>query len=335
MECKYIDKFPPHIDSGGKMKNFALIGAAGYIAPRHMKAIKETGNNLVAALDKNDAVGVIDSYFPECDFFVEFERFDRHVDKLRRGNSEGRIHYVSIASPNYLHDAHIRFALRVGADAICEKPLVLNPWNLDALKGMEQETGNRINAILQLRLHPAIRQLKEEAEKGYVRSKADVSLTYITSRGRWYGFSWKGDTSKSGGIATNIGIHFFDMLLWLFGSVQYIVVHLSQPTRVAGYLELEKARVRWFLSLESRDLPETARTNGKTTYRSVTLDGKEIDFSEGFADLHTLSYKEILEERGFGLADVKPSIETVYLIRNAREVPLRGEYHPFLKSFER
>lgn len=318
-----------------QVKNFALIGAAGYVAPRHMKAIKDTGNSLVAALDKHDAVGIIDSFFPDCDFFVEFERFDRHAEKLRRLGDGRRIHYVSIASPNYLHDAHIRFALRIGSQAICEKPLVLNPWNVDALKEMEQETGSRVNAILQLRLHPAIRQLKEDTEKAYANRKADISLTYITSRGRWYGVSWKGDTSKSGGIATNIGIHFFDMLHWIFGNVQYLVVHLSQPTKAAGYLELEKARVRWLLSLDPRDLPEVAKASGKTTYRSITLDGQAIEFSEGFTDLHTLSYKEILEGRGFGLDEAKPSIEMVYQIRNAKEAPLRGEYHPFLKSLER
>jgi UDP-N-acetyl-2-amino-2-deoxyglucuronate dehydrogenase len=317
------------------MKNFALIGAAGYVAPRHMKAIKETGNVLVAASDTHDAVGILDSYFPDSSFFVEFERLDRHVEKLRRLGEEKRVHYVSIASPNYLHDAHIRFALRIGADAICEKPLVLNPWNADALGEMEKETGRRINTILQLRLHPTIIALKQKIARESREKKVDIDLTYITSRGRWYFTSWKGDVSKSGGIATNIGVHFFDMLLWIFGNVQYIVVHLSQPTKAAGYIEFEKARVRWFLSLDSRDLPEIAAKNGKTTYRSITLDGEEIEFSDGFTDLHTLSYKEILEAKGFGLADARPSIETVYQIRNAKEAALRGDYHPFLKSLER
>jgi UDP-N-acetyl-2-amino-2-deoxyglucuronate dehydrogenase len=314
------------------MKNFALIGAAGYVAPRHMKAIKNTGNQLVAALDKHDAVGIIDSYFPEADFFVEFERFDRHVDKLRRQGNEKRIHYVSIASPNYLHDAHMRFALRIGADAICEKPLVLNPWNVDALKEMEQENGSRVHAILQLRLHPAIKELKRKAESVYQDKKADIDLTYITSRGRWYLISWKGDVSKSGGIATNIGVHFFDMLQWVFGKTEWNVVHLSQPTRAAGFLELERARVRWFLSIDEADLPQTARDAGKTTFRSITVDGKEVEFSDGFADLHTASYQEIVAGKGFGLEEVKPSIQTVFEIRNAREAALRGDYHPFLKT---
>jgi len=317
------------------MKNFVLIGAAGYVAPRHMKAIKETGNILVAASDTHDAVGVLDSYFPDSSFFVEFERLDRHVEKLKRMDDGKQVHYVSIASPNYLHDAHIRFALRVGADVICEKPLVLNPWNADALGEMEKETGRRINAILQLRLHPTIIALKQKFEKVGREKKVDIDLTYITSRGRWYLISWKGDVSKSGGIATNIGVHFFDMLQWIFGSVQYIVVHLSQPTKAAGYIELENARVRWFLSLDARDLPEINAKNGKTTYRSITVDGEEIEFSEGFTDLHTLSYREILEGKGFGLPDVRPSIETVYQIRNAKEAALRGDYHPFLKSLER
>jgi UDP-N-acetyl-2-amino-2-deoxyglucuronate dehydrogenase len=314
------------------MKNFALIGAAGYIAPRHMKAIKDTGNNLAAALDKHDAVGIIDSYFPDADFFVEFERFDRYVDKLRRQGAGKRIDYVSIASPNYLHDAHIRFALRIGADAICEKPLVLNPWNLDALREMEQENGNRVNTILQLRMHPAITQLKADSQNAYQERKADINLTYIASRGHWYGISWKGDVSKSGGIATNIGVHFFDMLQWIFGKPQWNVVHLTQPTKAAGFLELERARVRWFLSLDRNDLPQTVAETGKTTFRSITVDGKEIEFSDGFTDLHTASYQQILEGKGFGLEDARRSIETVFEIRNAQAAPLRGDYHPFLKN---
>jgi UDP-N-acetyl-2-amino-2-deoxyglucuronate dehydrogenase len=317
------------------MKNFALIGAAGYVAPRHMKAIKETGNQLVAALDKHDAVGIIDSYFPDADFFVEFERFDRHAEKLRRQGHERRIHYVSIASPNYLHDAHMRFALRIGADPICEKPLVLNPWNVDALKEMEQENGNRVNAILQLRLHPAIMSLKEEFDKSDVNRKVDIDLTYITSRGRWYLYSWKGDLDKSGGIAANIGIHFFDMLQWIFGKTQWNVVHLFRRTKAAGFLELQKARVRWFLSVDRNDLPQKAREEGKTTFRSITIDGREVEFSEGFTDLHTVSYKQILAGMGFGLDDARPSIETVYEIANAKEAPLRGEFHPFLNGLSR
>ncbi|OPY70013.1 MAG: UDP-N-acetyl-2-amino-2-deoxy-D-glucuronate oxidase [Syntrophorhabdus sp. PtaU1.Bin002] len=314
------------------MKNFALIGAAGYIAPRHMRAIKETGNLLVAALDKNDSVGIIDSYFPGAHFFTEFERLDRHVEKLKRVGEEARVHYVSIASPNYLHDAHIRFALRINADAICEKPLVLNPWNIDALAQFERETGRRINTILQLRLHPAIMALKEQMSSLTSEKKADIDLTYITSRGRWYAVSWKGDTAKSGGVATNIGVHFFDMLHWIFGKTERNTVHLSQPNRTAGYLELERARVRWFLSLDANDLPRAARETNKTTYRSITVNSKEIEFSEGFTDLHTVSYKQILANKGFGLDDTRASIETVYDIRQAKEAPIRGDYHPYLNS---
>ncbi len=315
------------------MKNFVLIGAAGYIAPRHMKAIKETGNRLVAALDRHDAVGIIDSYFPEADFFVEFERFDRHVEKLKRtGSDERKVHYVSIASPNYLHDAHMRFALRIGAHAICEKPLVLNPWNVDALADMEQETGKRINSILQLRLHPSLIALKEKVQNTASSTKADIDLTYVTSRGKWYLVSWKGDGAKSGGIATNIGIHFFDMLQWIFGKVQSNVVHVYQENKAAGYLELENARVRWFLSLDSNDLPESARAKGASTYRSITVNGEEVEFSDGFTDLHTVSYRHIIEGKGFGLDDVRPSIQTVFEIRNAKEIGLSGDYHPFLKS---
>lgn len=317
------------------MKNFALIGAAGYIAPRHLKAIKDTGNRLVAFLDKHDSVGIIDSYFPEADFFVEFERFDRHAEKLKRLGTEKRIHYVSIASPNYLHDAHIRFALRIGADAVCEKPLVLAPWNVDALKEFEQETGKRVNAILQLRLHPAIQKLKAKVEYESYDRKADIDLTYITSRGHWYLISWKGNVDKSGGIAANIGVHFFDMLQWIFGSVQRSVVHLLQLTKAAGFLELERARIRWFLSIDGADLPEHARRNGKSTYRSITIDGDEMEFSDGFADLHTLSYERILAGNGFGLDDAKASIETVYEIGIAEESPLYGEYHPLLTGINR
>ncbi len=314
------------------MKNFALIGAAGYVAPRHMKAIKETGNNLIAALDKHDGVGIIDSYFPEADFFVEFERFDRHADKLRRMGEDRKIDYVSIASPNYLHDSHIRFALRIGADAVCEKPLVLNPWNLDALREVELESGSRIHAVLQLRLHPAVRALREKMLKASRDHKVDIDLTYVTSRGRWYLVSWKGDVSKSGGIATNIGVHFFDMLHWIFGETRWMKVHVSQPTRVSGYHELEKARVRWFLSIEADDLPAESRINNRTSYRSLVIDGEAFEFSEGFTDLHTETYTEVLKGNGFGLDDVCPSIQTVFEIRNAREAPLRNDYHPLLKA---
>jgi len=319
-------------ERGTQVKNFALIGAAGYIAPRHMRAIAETKNNLVAALDKTDSVGILDSYFPNAEFFVEFERFDRYVEKLRRLGEEQRVHCVSIASPNYLHDAHARFALRVGADAICEKPLVLNPWNLDALQEMERETGRRIWPILQLRLHPVIKKLKNEVDAITKEKKADIEVTYITSRGHWYHVSWKGDISKSGGLATNIGVHFFDMLLWLFGKPKWNVVHLAQPAKTAGCLELERATVKWFLSVDKADLPREAAESGKTTYRAVMVNGKELEFSEGFTDLHTLSYEAILKGEGFCLEDTRPSIEAVFEIRNAKEVSPKGDYHPFLRS---
>lgn len=312
-------------------KNFALIGAGGYIAPRHMKAIRDTGNRLVAALDRSDSVGILDSYSFDVAFFTEFERFDRHAEKLRRSGEENRIHYVSVCSPNYLHDSHIRFALRIGADAICEKPLVLNPWNLDALAEMERETGRRIYNILQLRLHPAIIALKEKIRATPVEGKHDIDLTYITSRGNWYFTSWKGDSSRSGGVATNIGVHFFDMLLWIFGAARHHEVHLADDRRMAGYLELEQARVRWFLSVDHTDLPETARSAGKTTYRSLQLNGEEFEFSEGFTDLHTEVYRDILGGRGFGIDDARPSINLVHELRNAHPTPVRDAHtHPFL-----
>lgn len=339
------------------MYNFALIGAAGYIAPRHMKAIKDTGNTLVAALDPHDAVGAIDSYFPNSTFFVEFERFDRHVEKLKRQGEDKKVNYVSIASPNYLHDAHVRFALRVGANAICEKPLVLNPWNIDALAELEKESGKKVNTILQLRHHPSIIALKEKVDsagidpgslsqphefsefESHQRSsttrqptKHDIDLTYITSRGRWYLISWKGNIDKSGGVATNIGIHFFDMLQWVFGKAQENIVHLLEPTKAAGYLELEKARVRWFLSLDSNDLPQEARLAKKTTYRSITVDGEEVEFSDGFTDLHSVSYEKILKGNGFGLVDVRPCIEIAHDIREAMPIGLKGEYHPGVRT---
>lgn len=296
--------------------NFALIGAGGYIAPRHMQAIKDTGNKLIAALDKNDSVGILDRYFYDVNFFTEFERFDRYAEKLRRLPIEERIHYVSICSPNYLHDAHIRFALRIGANAICEKPLVLNPWNLDALKELEQESGKKIYNILQLRLHPSIISLKKKIESESSEKKYNISLHYITSRGKWYLISWKGDISKSGGIATNIGIHFFDMLLWIFGSPKLSVVTINEPTKMAGELELEKANVKWFLSVDKNDLPKTAVEKGKTTYRSLTINDEELEFSDGFTDLHTEVYKDILSGRGYGIEDARPSIELAYGIRN-------------------
>ncbi len=310
------------------MKRFALIGGAGYVAPKHMRAIKDTGNKLVAVLDPNDSVGVIDSYFPKADFFTEFERFDRHVDKERRKGDV--IDYVSICSPNYLHDAHIRFALRNGADAICEKPLVLNPWNLDGLEELEADTGLKVYNILQLRLHPALLELKQKIEENQSDKKHDIDLTYITSRGNWYFISWKGDESKSGGIATNIGIHFFDMLIWIFGKVQMNIVHMFEPNKAAGYLELENARVRWFLSVDEKILPEDVRESGQRTYRSITVDGEEVEFSKGFTDLHTSSYQEIVNGNGFGLSEARASVETAYTIRNTKSSLMRGEKHPFI-----
>jgi len=307
--------------------NFGLIGAAGYIAPRHMKAIKETHNNLIAALDKFDSVGIIDSYFPQASFFTESERFDRHLDKLRR-KGEQKIDFVSICSPNYLHDAHIRLALRNDANAICEKPLVLNPWNVDALNQIERETGKKIFNILQLRLHPALLELKQKIENGPKDKVYDVDLSYITSRGKWYFISWKGDSAKSGGVATNIGIHFFDMLIWIFGKVKQSIVHVSQPDKAAGYIDLEHARVRWFLSVDYENIPAEIKQKGQRTYRSITVDGKEIEFSGGFTELHTESYKQIINGNGFGLEHARPCIEMAYEIRNAQAVGLIGEYHP-------
>ncbi|MDA3790826.1 MAG: Gfo/Idh/MocA family oxidoreductase [Desulfobacula sp.] len=311
------------------MERFALIGAAGYVAPRHMKAIKETGNILAAALDPNDSVGIIDRYFPDADFFTEFERFDRHIDKKRRKGE--KIDYISICSPNYLHDAHIRFALRNNACAICEKPLVLNPWNIDGLEEIETETGARVFNILQLRLHPSLIELKRQVDAQKKDRKYEIDLTYITSRGNWYSRSWKGYSEKSGGIATNIGIHFYDMLIWIFGNVQHNEVHLFESDKSAGFLELENARVRWFLSVDEATLPENIRTAGQRTYRSIKIDGKEIEFSTGFTDLHTLSYEGILAGDGFGLKDARSSIETVYTIRNKVPNMKKGEVHPFIR----
>lgn len=314
------------------MKNFALIGAAGYIAPRHMHAIKATGNELVAVMDPNDSVGIIDSHFPNADFFTEFERFDRHIDKMRRANHSKSINYVSICSPNYLHDSHMRFALRSGADAICEKPLVLNPWNIDGLVDLERDTGHKVNTILQLRVHPSIVALRKKVQSNPRDTKHEVDLTYITSRGHWYLRSWKGDLKKSGGIATNIGVHFFDMLHFIFGDLQDNIVHRSSDTKAAGYLEYEHARARWFLSVDINDVPQRLREAGQRTYRSITVDGEEIEFSGGFTDLHDRSYEEILAGRGYGLEDNRCAISTVATIRNAPHAPLLGDYHPFLKK---
>lgn len=309
--------------------NFALIGIAGYIAPRHMKAIKDTNNNLVAAVDRFDSVGIIDSYFPEADFFTEFERFDRHVDKLKRKGNP--VNYVSICSPNYLHDSHIRFGLKNNADVICEKPLVLNPWNIDSLAEFEKETGKKVYNILQLRLHPSIIALKEKVANTQRDTKYDLDLTYITSRGNWYYTSWKGDSSKSGGIATNIGVHFYDMLGFIFGKVEKNIVHLHTHDRAAGFLEFEKARVRWFLSINSETVPEELRAKGKKTYRSILLEGEEIEFSDGFTELHTESYKHILAGNGFGLDQARSSIQIVHDIRTQQPLGLKGDYHPFAK----
>ncbi|MFZ4401584.1 MAG: Gfo/Idh/MocA family oxidoreductase [Bacteroidales bacterium] len=311
--------------------NFGLIGAAGYIAPRHMKAIKETGNELIAALDKFDSVGIIDSHFPNAAFFLEAERFDRHLDKLRR-QGENKIDYVSICSPNYLHDSHIRLALRNDAHAICEKPLVLNPWNIDTLETLEKETGKKIYNILQLRLHPSIIALKQRIDADKSGKIYDVNLAYITSRGRWYHYSWKGDNAKSGGIATNIGVHFFDMLTWIFGDVKQNKVHKYETERAAGYLELEKARVRWFLSIDYNDIPENIKALGQRTFRSITVENQEIEFSGGFTDLHTQSYQHILNGDGFGLAEARNSIQTVHDIRHKETIGLTDDYHPFLKK---
>lgn len=310
--------------------NFALLGAGGYIAPRHMKAIRDTGNHLVAACDPSDSVGILDDFSYDIAFFTEFERFDRHAEKLRRQGDARRIHYVSICSPNYLHDAHIRLALRIGADAICEKPLVLNPWNLDALLELEKETGHKVYNILQLRAHPAIVALRKQVNNSLRSEKYDLELTYITSRGRWYSTSWKGDIHKSGGVATNIGVHFFDMLIWIFGDVKHHEVHYRDERKMGGFLELEKARVRWFLSVDNNDLPEKVQA-GKTTYRSLTMDGKEFEFSDGFADLHTVVYREILAGCGYGMEDARSAINLVYELRNSVPVTVNGNHsHPYI-----
>ncbi len=310
------------------MKNFAMIGAAGFIAPRHLKAIKDTGNSLVAALDKFDSVGIMDSFFPESSFFVEFERFDRHIEKLAR---EGKpIDFLSVCSPNYLHDSHIRFGLRQGASVICEKPLVLNPWNVEALDQLQKETGKEVYNILQLRLHPDIIALKQKVDASDPSKIFDFDLAYITSRGNWYYTSWKGDVAKSGGIATNIGIHFFDMLIWIFGAVKENIVHVHTHDRAAGFLQLERARVRWFLSINADTLPEAMKAKGQRTYRSITLEGTEIEFSEGFADLHTKSYSAILNGEGFNVIEALPSIKLAHAIRTQKPIGQKGDYHPFV-----
>ena len=315
------------------MSNFALIGTAGYIAPRHLKAIRDTENKLIAAVDPHDSVGLLDSYSFETRFFTEIERFDRHLEKLRRGPDAeiNRVHWVSICSPNYLHDAHCRLALRVGANVICEKPLVINPWNLDQLEQIEDETGQKIYNVLQLRVHPQLFKLREQLQQDNSTKKHEVILTYVTSRGNWYHTSWKGDENKSGGVATNIGIHFFDLLMWLFGSVEDVKVFHKDPKRMSGFIELENASVRWFLSVDNNDLPEDARQSGKTTYRSITVDGEEIEFSGGFTDLHTKVYELTLAGEGFRISDARPSINLVHKIRTAEVSPINQLAHSYLQ----
>ena len=313
------------------MKNFALTGIAGYIAPRHLQAIKDTGNNLVAAMDPHDSAGILDRFFSKTSFFTEFERFDRHLEKLRRTKSSEKIDYLAICSPNNLHDAHIRLGLRVGADAICEKPLVLNPWNLDQLQEIEQETRKKVYTVLQLRVHPVLLKVKEELEKNK-KTKHDVVLSYITSRGPWYNYSWKGREDISGGVATNIGIHFFDMLIWMFGEVQKNHLFLREPNKAAGFMELKNANVRWYLSIDPEDLPNPDKTGEKpnTIYRSITIDGKELEITNGFTDLHTKIYEDIILGNGFGIETARPSIEAAYDIRHLPVTNLKEFYHPML-----
>ena len=310
------------------MKNFGITGVAGYIASRHLKAIKDTENQLIAAMDPHDSVGILDRFFPNASFFTEFERFDRHLEKLRRTSSDEKIDYLTICSPNQLHDAHIRFALRLGANAICEKPLVLNPWNLDALQELEDDSEGKVYTILQLRVHSSLIELKTKLLKEKTR-KHNVDLTYITSRGPWYKYSWKGDEHKSGGIATNIGIHFFDLLMWYFGEMERMEVHYSSEDKMSGFIELEKANVKWFLSIDRNDLPEEVVKNDKTTYRSINVDDKEVEFTEGFTDLHTKVYSETLEGRGFGIETARPSVELVHKIRNEKITEKPTVVHPF------
>jgi len=298
------------------MKNFAIIGVGGYVAPRHLKAIQETGNRLVAAADPSDSVGILDRYGYEVRYFREIERFDRHLDKLRRGPASQRVDWVSICSPNYLHDAHIRLALRNGANALCEKPIVINPWNLDALQELERETGGRVMTVLQLRVHPQLIALRERLRARLDAPRARVSLVYVTSRGPWYNVSWKGSIEKSGGIGTNIGVHLFDLLIWLFGRYGRATVCVNEPSRMTGELELENADVKWFLSTNRADLPPGAREAGIPTHRQITIDDEEVEFSEGFADLHAEVYRRTLNGEGFGIEDARPSIELVSRIRS-------------------
>jgi UDP-N-acetyl-2-amino-2-deoxyglucuronate dehydrogenase len=313
--------------------NFALIGAGGYIAPRHLKAIRDTGNRLVAAVDPNDSVGILDQYSFDTRFFTEIERFDRHLEKLKKGPENERVHYVSVCSPNYLHDSHCRLGMRIGADVICEKPLVINPWNLDALEEIEAETGHKVNTVLQLRLLPSLLQLRKEILLLNSSKQHDVVLTYLTSRGAWYHTSWKGALDKSGGIATNIGVHFFDLLQWLFGTVGDVKLFHNDSQRMSGFIELERAKVRWFLSVDSSDLPYRAEPGKKSTFRSITVDGNEIEFSEGFTDLHTRVYEEIIAGIGYGIPDARPSIELTHKIRTSQIEPSKGLGHPLLENY--
>jgi UDP-N-acetyl-2-amino-2-deoxyglucuronate dehydrogenase len=316
-------------------KNIAITGVAGYIAPRHLRAIRETGNRLIAAVDPKDSVGMLDQFGFDVRFFTEFERFDRYLEKLRRGPVDQRVHYLSICAPNYLHDAHCRLGLRVGADVICEKPLVISPWNLDALQELEQEAGMRIYSIMQLRLHPKLLALREQLQQTRPDHKYEVCLTYVTARGGWYHVSWKGSGEKSGGLACNIGIHFFDLLIWLFGAVAGYRVYHVNPQRMAGFLELERARVKWFLSVDPVDLPFPVEPGKRTTYRSITLDDTEIEFTEGFTDLHTRAYEEIFAGRGFGIEEARPSIDLAYRLRTAPIHPGDAQSHPFLTRLQR
>jgi len=308
------------------------MGVGGYIAPRHLKAIKDTGNNLIAAVDPYDSVGILDRYFNNVKFFTEFERFDRHLEKLRRNRPEDKVDYISICTPNYLHDAHCRLALRLGVNTICEKPLVINPWNLDQLASLEAESEGKINTMLQLRVHPEMIKIKKQLEENKSKKQHDVEITYITSRGPWYYSSWKGSPEKSGGIATNIGIHFFDMILWMFGKSGENKLYLDEFDRMSGYVELEGAQVRWFLSLNETDLPHSVQKNGQKTYRSMTIDGEEVEFSSGFTDLHTEVYKRTLAGEGFGIDDVRASIELTHEIRNLDTSELDDLAHPYLRK---
>lgn len=312
-----------------KQRGFALIGAAGFVAPRHMKAIRDTGNQLLAAVDAHDSVGILDSYFPEARFFTEIERFDRYLEKNRRSNALP-IDYVSICSPNYLHDAHIRLALRVGASAICEKPLVINPWNLDQLTEVEHDYPGRVCSVLQLRYHPAVLALREQLLTESSSCRPRISLTYVTRRGAWYRSSWKNSIEKSGGVAMNIGIHFFDLLIWLFGDVQENLVHLAQDDKLAGTVELERATASWFLSIDGDDLPQDVRNKGGHAYRSLEIDGQELDLSAGFNDLHTAVYHDVLSGGGFGIEDARPAIDMVYQVRHSEISSVRPDAHHFL-----